>query len=117
MGKRAKSQKGAQKAQDRKLDVSTLPPPPKAVVDEVGSAKLLEQPSLPGTGYKALDQEGYDDGGVADLTLVIDLDDSVLRRKRGENDYFNALKADLLPRIVKGPLAKIPRREQKNQTS
>ena len=35
MGKRAKSQKGAQKAQDRKLDVSTLPPPPKAVVDEV----------------------------------------------------------------------------------
>jgi len=113
MGKRAKSQKGAQKAQDRKLDVSTLPPPPKAVVDEVGSAKLLEQPSLPGTGYKALDQEGYDDGGVADLTLVIDLDDSVLRRKRGESDYFNALKADLLPRIVKGPLAKIPRREQK----
>ena len=50
---------------------------------------------------------------MADLTLVIDLDDSVLRRKRGENDYFNALKADLLPRIVKGPLAKIPRREQK----
>ena len=35
MGKRAKSQKGAQKAQDRKLDTSTLPPPPKAVVDEV----------------------------------------------------------------------------------
>lgn len=44
MGKRAKSQKGAQKAQDRKLDVSTLPPPPKAVVDEVrisGSVLIL----------------------------------------------------------------------------
>lgn len=113
MGKKAKSTKGALKAKERKLDKSTLPPPPKAVSDEVGSAKLLEQPSLPGSGYKALDQEGYDDGGVADLTLVIDLDDSVLRRKRGETDYFTALKADLLPRVVKGPMSNLPRREQK----
>jgi len=90
-----------------------LPPPPKAVSDEVGSAKLLEEPSLPGSGYKALNQDGYDDGGVADLTLVIDLDDSVLRRKRGETDYFTALKADLLPRVMSGPLAHLPRREQK----
>lgn len=73
----------------------------------------MDEPSLPGTGYKALDREGYDDGGVADLTLVIDLDDSVLRRKRGEHDYFTALKADLLPRVVKGPIAALPRREQK----
>jgi hypothetical protein len=35
MGKKAKSTKGALKAQDRKLDKSTLPPPPKPVVDEV----------------------------------------------------------------------------------
>ena len=82
-------------------------------MDQVGSAKLLEQPSLPGSGYKALGQEGYDDGGVADLTLVIDLDDSVLRRKRGETEYFTALKADLLPRVVKGPMSHLPRREQK----
>jgi len=82
-------------------------------LDQVGSAKLLEQPSLPGSGYKALGQEGYDDGGVADLTLVIDLDDSVLRRKRGETEYFTALKADLLPRVVKGPMSHLPRREQK----
>jgi hypothetical protein len=80
---------------------------------KVGSAKLLHEPSLPGSGYKALNQDGYDDGGVADLTLVIDLDDSVLRRKRGESDYFTALKADLLPRVMNGPLAKLPRREQK----
>lgn len=70
-------------------------------------------PSLPGSGYKALDQEGFDDGGVADLTLVIDLEDSVLRRKRGDTEYFTALKADLLPRITKGPLASMSRRDQK----
>ncbi|KAG7359930.1 tetratricopeptide repeat protein [Nitzschia inconspicua] len=113
MGKKAKSSKGALRAKERKLDKSTLPPPPKPVTDEVGSAKLLDEPSLPGSGYKALNQEGYDDGGVADLTLVIDLDDSVLRRKRGETDYFQALKADLLPRVTKGSLAHLPRREQK----
>lgn len=113
MGKKPKSSKGAQKAKDRKLDKSTLPPPPKPLNDEVGSAKLLDEPSLPGSGYKALDREGYDDGGVADLTLVIDLEDSVLRRKRGENEYFTALKADLLPRVTKGQLAAMTRREQK----
>lgn len=113
MGKKAKSTKGALRAKERKLDKSTLPPPPKAVDEEIGSAKLLNEPSLPGSGYKALGQDGYDDGGVADLTLVIDLDDSVLRRKRGENDYFTALKADLLPRVTKGPMAHLPRREQK----
>jgi len=113
MGKKAKSTKGAQRAQARKLDKSTLPPPPKPVNDEVGSAKLLDEPSLPGTGYKALDQDGFDDGGVADLTLVIDLEDSVLRRKRGDTDYFTALKADLLPRINRGPMAHMTRRDQK----
>lgn len=113
MGKKAKSSKGALRAKERKLDKSTLPPPPKPVTDEVGSAKLLDEPSLPGSGYKALDQEGFDDGGVADLTLVIDLEDSVLRRKRGETEYFTALKADLLPRITRGPLANLTRREQK----
>lgn len=73
----------------------------------------MDEPSLPGSGYKALDREGFDDGGVADLTLVIDLEDSVLRRKRGENEYFTALRADLLPRVTKGALAHMTRREQK----
>lgn len=113
MGKKPKSSKGAMKAKERKLDKASLPPPPKPLNDEVGSAKLLEKPTLPGSGYKALDREGYDDGGVADLTLVIDLEDSVLRRKRGETEYFTALKADLLPRVTKGPLASMTRREQK----
>lgn len=113
MGKKAKTNRGKEKASSRKVDKATLPPPPAPVDDEIGSAKLLDEPKIPGTGYKALDRDGYDDGGVADLTLVIDLEDSVMRRKRGENAYFAALKADLLPRITTGQLASLPRREQK----
>lgn len=44
---------------------------------------------------------------------MIDLEDNVQRRRRGENEYFQALKADLLPRAIKGPMAKMNRREQK----
>lgn len=113
MGKKAKSVAGIQKAAERKIDKSTLPPPPPPPEDEVGSAKPLAEPALPGTGFKVLDDEGYDDGGVADLSLLIDLEDSVQRRKRGENEYFSALKADLLPRATRGPMAKMTRREQK----
>lgn len=65
------------------------------------------------SGFKVIGSEGYDDGGVADLSLLIDLEDSVQRRKRGENEYFTALKADLLPRATRGPMAKMTRREQK----
>ncbi len=50
---------------------------------------------------------------MADLSLLIDLEDSVQRRKRGENEYFTALRADLLPRATSGPMAKQSRREQK----
>ena len=73
----------------------------------------MDNPSLPGTGFKVLNGHGYDDGGVADLSLLIDLEDSVQRRRRGENEYFTALKADLLPRATRGPMAKMSRREQK----
>lgn len=113
MGKKAKSNAGKKKAADRKIDKSTLPPPPPRPEDEVGSAKPLDKPALPGTGFKVLGESGYDDGGVADLSLLIDLEDSVQRRKRGENEYFTALKADLLPRATRGPMAKMTRREQK----
>lgn len=47
------------------------------------------------------------------MTLVIDLEDSVLRRKRGELAYFSSLKADLLPRVTTGQMASLPRRDQK----
>ncbi|KAL3822237.1 hypothetical protein ACHAXA_005870 [Cyclostephanos tholiformis] len=113
MGKKAKSSAGKRKAQERKIDKATLPPPPPKPEDEVGSAKPLDKPALPGSGFKVLGEERYDDGGVADLSLLIDLEDSVQRRKRGENEYFTALKADLLPRATRGPMAKMTRREQK----
>lgn len=113
MGKKARSINKLQKAAERKIDKSTLPPPPPPPEEEVGSAKPLDKPALPGTGFKVLDAEGFDDGGVADLSLLIDLEDSVQRRKRGENEYFTALKADLLPRATRGPMAKMTRREQK----
>ncbi|KAL7430404.1 hypothetical protein ACHAXH_001313 [Discostella pseudostelligera] len=113
MGKKAKSSAGKKKALERRIDKSNLPPPPPKPEDEVGSAKTLDKPALPGSGFKILGEEGYDDGGVADLSLLIDLEDSVQRRKRGENEYFTALKADLLPRATRGPMAKQSRREQK----
>lgn len=113
MGKQSKSSSGKRKALERKIDKSTLPPPPPKPEDEIGSAKPLEKPALPGSGFKVIGSEGYDDGGVADLSLLIDLEDSVQRRKRGENEYFSALKADLLPRATRGPMAKMTRREQK----
>lgn len=113
MGKKARNAAGLAKAAGRKLDKSQLPPPPVPPEEELGSAKILDEPALPGSGFKVLDSEGYDDGGVADLSLLIDLEDSVLRRRRGDSEYFQALKADLLPRAVKGPMAKMTRREQK----
>lgn len=59
--------------------------------------------------------EGYDDGGVADLTLLLDLEDVVLRRKRGDKAYYEAMKSDLLPRQQFGAMAKVSRRDQKVQ--
>jgi len=113
MGKKARNAAGLAKAAGRKIDKSQLPPPPVPPEEELGSAKILDEPALPGSGFKVLDSDGYDDGGVADLSLLIDLEDSVQRRRRGHNEYFSALKADLLPRAVKGPMAKMTRREQK----
>lgn len=113
MGKKARTLTGMRKAALRKVDKSTFPEPPLPVEEEIGSAKVLEEPSLPGNGFKILGSPGYDDGGVADLSLLIDLNDSVTRRRRGETEYFSALKANRLPRATRGPMAKMARREQK----
>lgn len=113
MGKKSKHAAGLAKAANRKIDKSILPAPPPPPEEELGSAKALDEPTLPGSGFKIIDGEGFDDGGVADLSLLIDLEDNVQRRRRGENEYFQALKADLLPRAIKGPMAKMNRREQK----
>jgi len=74
-----------------------------------------EDPGLPGDNYKVLDGEGYDDGGVADLTLMLDLDDMVWRRKRGDKAYYEAIRNDLLPRQTVGSMTKYSRRDQKVQ--
>mmetsp|Transcript_256 Transcript_256/g.341 ORF Transcript_256/g.341 Transcript_256/m.341 type:complete len:416 (+) Transcript_256:357-1604(+) len=113
MGKKSKHAAGLAKAANRKIDKSILPAPPPKPEDELGSAKTLEEPTLPGSGFKIIGADGYDDGGVADLSLLIDLEDNVQRRRRGDSEYFQALKADLLPRAIKGPMAKMSRREQK----
>ena len=81
------------------------------IMDQFNSLRSLARFVI--SGFKVIGSEGYDDGGVADLSLLIDLEDSVQRRKRGENEYFSALKADLLPRATRGPMAKMTRREQK----
>jgi tetratricopeptide (TPR) repeat protein len=113
MGKKAKNASGLLKAAQRKVNKAALPPPPVPVEEEVGSAKILDQPTIKGNGFKVIGTEGFDDGGVADLSLLIDLEDNVQRRRRGENEYFRALNADLLPRATKGPMGRMSRREQK----
>jgi len=113
MGKKAKNASGQAKAMRRKVDKANFPPPPVPVEEELGSAKILDQPTIKGNGFKVLGTEGYDDGGVADLSLLIDLEDNVQRRRRGENEYFRALNSDLLPRATKGPMGRMSRREQK----
>ena len=73
----------------------------------------MDKPQTPGSIRKVLGADGYDDGGVGDLRLAIDLEDYVLRRKRGENAYFQALKNDLIPRIKEGNWKRMSRKEQK----
>ena len=58
---------------------------------------------------------GFDDGGVGDLKLAIDLDDHVLRRKRGETNFVMAVQTDSLPRMREGRFKDIYRRDQKVQ--
>jgi len=113
MGKKAKTKRGEQRALGRKVDKSIIPPPPPPLDEEIGSARLLTEPKVPGSKFKVLDQDGYDDGGVGDLTLLIDLEDRVLRRKRGDNAYFSAVRSDVLPRVTTGPFSHLTRREQK----
>eukprot|EP00546_Thalassionema_frauenfeldii_P000944 CAMPEP_0178939030 /NCGR_PEP_ID=MMETSP0786-20121207/26658_1 /TAXON_ID=186022 /ORGANISM="Thalassionema frauenfeldii, Strain CCMP 1798" /LENGTH=414 /DNA_ID=CAMNT_0020617811 /DNA_START=149 /DNA_END=1393 /DNA_ORIENTATION=- len=64
------------------------------------------------TGFKMLDGNGYDDGGLADLQLLFDLEDCFQKKMLGVK-YFNALRLDELPRAKEGPLSRLNRRDQK----
>lgn len=75
----------------------------------------MDEPGGNSSKFKALDHDGYDDGGVGDLTLLIDLNDNALRRKRGVAAYQAAFLADTLPRDTTGNLASLSRRDQKLQ--
>lgn len=116
MGKKPKSQAGKDKAAARKIILPEGHQKVPGVEEQNETFKPNEEPGLPGSNYKILgDTVGYDDGGVADLTLMLDLDDLVLRRKRGEKAYYEAECKDLLPRQTTGVMAKSSRRQQKVQ--
>ena len=82
---------------------------------QIGSLKLLDKPQTPGALRKNVGGEGFDDGGVGDLKLAIDLDDHVLRRKRGETNFVMAVQTDSLPRMREGRFKEVYRRDQKVQ--
>lgn len=115
MGKKPRTASGKQRAALRKLNKKTLPEPPPPVEDEIGSLKIVQEPAEDGNKCKLLDRPGYDDGGVGDLSLIVDLEDNVARRQRGDVDYFSAVKANRLPRDNNGPFADKSRRDQKVQ--
>ena len=95
------------------IPAGTEPPPP--VDEDLGSLIPLTTPGLPGEGFSCLDVDGWDDGGVADLSLIIDLDDLALRRKKGDEAYFEAKEADTLPRAFEGQFKNTTRKSQKLQ--
>ncbi len=81
-----------------------------------GSQFPLTEPSIPGGGFNVLSENGgFDDGGVADLQLIIDLNDNVLRRIKGTRSYLTLSRNDSLPRARKHDLGKLSRAEQKSQ--
>ncbi|GMH89366.1 hypothetical protein TrVE_jg1749 [Triparma verrucosa] len=88
----------------------------KPVEEDVGSKVPSSTQSLPGTQFNVLDQPGfYDDGGVGDLQLIIDLHDNVTKRVKGLPAYQTLLSSDSLPKARHGPLATMSRADQKGQ--
>jgi len=85
-------------------------PSPSSPQEQIGSRQPVVASEC---GYKLLEEDGYDDGGVADLALLVDLNDWAIRRKHGNAEYFNALANDKLPRIMEGPMSEKSRRDQK----
>lgn len=117
MGKKSKSANGNSKPKltKKSIDPSFFPDPLPPLEDEIGSLKLLDKPQTPGALRMNFGGEGFDDGGVGDLKLAIDLDDHVLRRKRGEANFVMAVQTDSLPRMREGRFKDVYRRDQKVQ--
>lgn len=117
MGKKSKSGAGGGKLKltKKSIDPSLFPEPLPPLEEDIGSLRLLDKPQTPGALRKNVDGDGYDDGGVGDLKLAIDLDDHVFRRKRGESNFVMAVQTDSLPRMREGQFKEVYRRDQKVQ--
>jgi len=97
-----KGKKGSSSKKGTHIPAGTVPPT--ALELDVGSLKLTDKPNIAGDSHQCLEADGFDDGGVADLSLLIDLDDMVIRRKKGDEVYFAAKDEDTLPRVFNGGL-------------
>ena len=102
--------KGRTKRVKPKPVLPESPPPP--IEEDIGSLKLLQECEKKQSA-KCLDRDGYDDDGKGDLMLLLDLEDHVMRRQRGEIEYFTAYQADKVPRDRHGDYARFNRHEQK----
>ncbi|GMH80763.1 hypothetical protein TrLO_g15069 [Triparma laevis f. longispina] len=88
----------------------------KPVEEDVGSKYPSQTQSLPGSQFNVLDKPGYyDDGGVGDLQLIIDLHDSVTKRIKGLPAYLVLKDSDGLPKARRGQMGKVSRGDQKGQ--
>jgi hypothetical protein len=67
------------------------------------SAKFLEEPSLAGGVFKVMNAPGYDAGGVTELSLWIDLEDTSQHCRHGDTHYFTQPNVDQLPCATHGP--------------
>lgn len=109
MAKKSKSRSSPKFPKSRKSNKGrgSSPPP-----ESVANSKPVDSYLIQTTGFKMLDGNGYDDGGLADLQLIFDLEDTVQKKIFGVK-YFNAQRADELPREKEGAVARLDRREQK----
>lgn len=108
MTKKTKSRSSTKYQKNNKKRNSSLSPTSGDVADTHALNSFLIQT----TGFKMLDGNGYDDGGLADLQLLFDLEDCFQKKMLGVK-YFNALRLDELPRAKEGPLSRLNRRDQK----
>ena len=84
------------------------------ITSDTGSLKPLTEANLPGDGFNVIDQPGrFDDGGVNDLQLILDIRDHALRRQKGDHEYMKLLNGDNLPKARVGQIQELSRSDQK----
>lgn len=92
--------------------------PPAHTSSDTGSLEPLDESELPGGSFNVIDQPGrFDDGGVNDLQLVLDIRDHALRRQKGDHEYMKLLNGDNLPKARVGQIKEMSRSDQKGKVS